>query len=127
MFGDKILLGQSDIVIDDKSRMFLPARTNREKGDNLVLLYDSTLECYKIYSVSAIEETFDRLEKLLDGAKSEQEEAWCKKRLFDFSKSILKECTVDSEGRIALGTTINPNSSALIIGARDHLILQLKK
>ena len=43
MFGDKILLGQSDIVIDDKSRMFLPARTNREKGDILVLLsYSNT-------------------------------------------------------------------------------------
>ena len=127
MFGDKMLIGQFEVLLDDKARMFIPAKFDSEKGDALVLMYDAHINCYRIYNKSKIEEKFKQLDDLILSAKTEEELAGYKLIFFNFCKSILKECAVDSQNRISLGNGFVPREKLQIIGANDHAILERKK
>ena len=55
MFGDKTMFGQNELTVGDNGRIFIPASTKREVGEELVLLYNDELKIYEIYSISKLE------------------------------------------------------------------------
>lgn len=123
MFGDKILAGEYVYYIDEKNRMFLPANTGREKGDTVYLCYDNDIECYTIYSEKAMKGILNGYKEKIDSAKNIDELKQYKLMLLEYSKSILKQCVVDAQGRIVLHSDIIPNQNVHIIGSHDYLVL----
>lgn len=126
MFGDKTLIGQGEINLDHKSRVFIPAKTGREENDVLALMYDNDIECYRLYNVTTLEKTFREYEKLILEAKTNEEQVMYKKRALEFYKSIVKECIVDAQGRTSFKDCFEANTKVETIGAGDHLILKSK-
>ena len=80
MFGDVALLGQDILTIDNKNRIFIPAHTNREEGEKLVLIYDKDLESYKIYSSHKFEEILEELNEKILNATNKNDEIYYKKK-----------------------------------------------
>ena len=125
MFGEKILAGQHDYSIDSKNRMYLPTQSGREPGDSVYLCYDTDIECYTIYSEKSISEKLDKYTLKIDSAKNSEELKEYKLMYLEFAKSIIKVCTVDSAGRIALPNDFVPNQVVHVVGSKDHLVLIL--
>lgn len=122
-----MLIGQFEVQVDNKARIFIPSKFDSEKGDALVLLHDSLLNCYELYNKNTIEEKFKQLDDLILSAQTEEELARYKLIFYDFCKSILKECVVDSQSRISLGNEFSAHEKLQVIGAYDHAILERKK
>ena len=127
MLGDKLLAGQFEVSVDDKSRIFLPTKTGREQGDLVFILYDALMEHYKLYSAGALEKIFEHYNRLIVEAKTEEEKINYKREHLKFCKSILKEVSVDAQGRMTLNPVVQPAEKISLIGAGDHLILERKK
>ena len=127
MFGDKMLVGQYEHLVDLKGRLSLPTKTNREKDDTVILTYDDSLELYEIYSKQAIEKKFVDFENLILNSKSLEEEKKNKLMFLKFCKSVLRECRVDKSGRIMLGEEFKSGEKIWRIGANDHLMLDRKR
>lgn len=125
MFGENVLFGRKEVSFDDKGRMVVPAQTKREKGDQLVLVYDKDLDTHKLYSVKRFGEILTEIDEKLLSAKNKKEELYYKKRLYEMSKSVLKYSSVDSLGRIIIKDTFDKDvKKVLCIGCRDHLIIE---
>lgn len=127
MFGEENMYGQSEQIVDSKQRIFLPVSTKREEGDNLALIQDQDFDVYRIYKTQRVDELFDKISEKLSNSKTEAEIRKYKKEIYDLSKTILKTLKVDKMGRVSLGESFVGISKVNIIGARDHLILELKK
>lgn len=127
MFGEESLLGQNELKIDTKGRIFIPIETKREVGERLVLLYDEDLNIYKIYSYKKLEEKLKELNKMILNAKNKTDEIYYKKKLYEISKSILKCSKVDSQGRIIIGKIFDEQNKVLSIGCEDHLVIEKVK
>ena len=56
MFGDKPMFGQIELNIDNKNRIIIPESTNREPGEELLILDNKELKIYEIYGVKRLEE-----------------------------------------------------------------------
>ena len=123
MFGSKILAGHYDFSIDFKNRMFLPAQTGREQGNVVYVCYDKDIECYTIYSEKSIADNLDKFNKKIDSAQTSEELKNYKLMYLEFANSIIKVCTVDSQGRIVLPVEIASNQNVHIVGSGDHLVL----
>ena len=124
MFGEEALLGQAELAIDNKGRFFIPATTKREKGEDLVLLYNPDLKVYEIYSIKRINEMFEELKEKLLNSKNKTEEINYRKRAYQLSKSILRCEKVDNQGRILTGKIFEGQEKLLSTGAYDHLIIE---
>ena len=124
MFGEKAMFGQTETSRDEKGRIFIPAYTNREKGDELVLIYDEMLKVHEIYSEEALKERFNEIEKNILNAKNQKEVIFYKKMLYKLIKSILKKSTVDSQGRISIGKIFEGEERLLTTGAYNRLIIE---
>ena len=122
-----MLVGHNDISIDNKHRIFLPVNTDREKDDEVFLVYDNDISEYLLFPKKTIEEKISKLEELIFTAKNEQERREYKLLLYNFYKCVLKKCTVDSAGRIVLSDYFKAGDTVTAIGAKDHLILTKKK
>lgn len=127
MFGEKPIFGQNEITIDYSARMFVPANTKREAGEELVLLYNENLKLYEMYSVEKLKVRFEELESLIKNAKNKREKAFYEKMFLELSKSILKYGKVDSQGRFSVGKVFEPHEKLLATGAFDHLIIEQGK
>ena len=123
MFGDKPLVGQYNYNIDEKNRMFLPSTTGREKGDTIYLCYDKDIMAYTLCPERVVLELFDNFNKKINDAKTVNELKEYKLMLLEYSKSVLKELTVDSQGRIILSSEFWEYNSVNILGAGSHLVL----
>lgn len=124
MFGEEILLGQNELKVNSKGRIFIPADTKREQGEKLILLYNEELGVHEIYSVKTIEEMFKKLNDNILNSKTKEEEIVYKKRLYQLSKSILRCEKVDCQGRILTGKVFEGQEKVLSIGVQDHLIIE---
>lgn len=124
MFGDKAIFGQAETSRDEKGRIFIPAFTNREKGDELVLIYDDMLKVHEIYSETALKQRFDELEQKILDSKTQKEVIFYKKMLYQLSKSILKKSIVDSQGRMSIGKTFEGEERLSTTGAYNRLIIE---
>lgn len=127
MFGEERMFGQSEQIIDKKTRLVLPSYTKREEGEKLLLIEDKELNIYRIFRKEIISGVFDiNNEKLLNVKKS-SEILKIKKELLKLSKMVLKSLEVDKNGRVILGETFKNIEKVNVIGASDHIILELKK
>ena len=127
MFGEERMFGQSEQIIDKKTRLVLPSYTKREEGEKLLLIEDKELNIYRIFRKEVISGVFDiNNEKLLNVKKS-SEILKIKKELLKLSKMVLKSLEVDKNGRVILGETFKNIEKVNVIGASDHIILELKK
>ena len=64
---------------------------------------------------------------VVEGAFTLEAKLGSKKEIYDLSKTILKTLKVDKAGRVSLGETFIGITKVNVIGANDHLILELKK
>lgn len=124
MFGEELMLGQIEMSIDYKGRVIIPVSTKREVGEKLILIHDESLDIYEIYSLSKLTEKFEKLNNLILDAKNKKEENMYKKKLYQFSKSILRSQKIDLQGRISMGKEFKDIKKVLCIGAYDHLIIE---
>ena len=124
MFGEELMLGQIEMSVDDKGRIIIPASTKREVGEKLILIYDEVLNVYEVYSLNKLSEKFQTLNNLILNAKNKREENIYKKRLYQFSKSILRSQKIDLQVRISMGKEFKEIKKVLCIGAYDHLIIE---
>lgn len=127
MFGEEALLGKFELTIDTKNRLTIPTLTKREVGENLVIVKDTDLNVYRIYSESKITEIYDELNQKILKSRTKEEEINYKKKILELSKTIVKMAKINTSGKINLGTNFTNISNAILIGANDHLILELKK
>ena len=126
MFGDKLLFGQTKNRVDSNKRIFLPAKSGREKGDVVFLLYDRDINEYKVFPYFVIESKFKKYDDLISSAKSSSELKEYKLILNEFANSIIRSCIVDSQGRIILSDDFVANEEITVIGSGNHLILKKK-
>ena len=124
MFGDKPMFGQTKLSIDDKNRIIIPVSTNREPGEELLVIDNKELKIYEIYSVKRLEERYKELDDLILNSKTKKEKIFYEKRLLELSKSILRSSIVESKGRIALGKKFEEYKEVLCTGANDRLIIE---
>ena len=127
MFGENAILGHNEVSIDEKHRIIIPTSTGREQGEKLILIYDKDIELYKVYSIKKADQEFKMLNNKIRESISIREENQYKKKLLEFSKSILRCSKVDAQGRIYLTDNFKKSTKVNCIGAYDHLILELKK
>lgn len=124
MFGDKPLYGQYELKINPKNRIFLPKDTNREQGDELLLVFNKAISKYEIYSAKKYNEIIEILKKYSLKAVNKTDKIKYEERITEMCKSVLKQVTVGTQNRIPIGK-IYPNvQKILCIGAYDHLILE---
>jgi len=124
MFGDKSIFGQNELTIDSKGRIFIPANTQREQGEELVMLYNGNLNAYEVYSVKKLEERFEEINNLIINATSKKDKLYYQKFLCELSKSILRKEKIDSQGRFLTGKIFEGYEKVLSTGAYDHLIIE---
>ena len=78
MFGEKPIFGQSELTVDKKGRIFIPANTKREHGEELVLIDNKDLGVYEIYSVLKLKERFEAINKLIIESKTKKTNCFMK-------------------------------------------------
>lgn len=128
MFGDKPIFGQNELTVDSKGRIFIPASTKREPGEELVLIDNKDLGVYEIYSTLKLKERFETINKLIIESKTKKEKLFYERMLCEISKSILRSEKVDCQGRFLTGKTFEDCDKVLSTGAYDHLIIdKIKK
>ncbi|MBR6690475.1 MAG: hypothetical protein IKL65_04015 [Bacilli bacterium] len=124
MFGEKPMFGQNEIKVDEKGRIFIPAYTKREPGEELVLMYNENLKLHEIYSVQKLDDRFKKLSDLIDKSITKKEKNFYEKMLLELSKSILRSETIDCQGRFLTGKVFEGQEKVLCTGAHDHLIIE---
>ena len=127
MFGDKLLFGQTTNKVDFKKRMFLPSESGREKGDIAYIVYDNVIDEYTVVPKAVIEEEYRKLEGMIEVAWDAKSLNEYKSKLIEFSNSIIKECTVDKQGRILLSDNFIPNEEINILGIGNRFVLRQEK
>lgn len=124
MFGEKSIYGQSSVKIDNKGRMFLPAFTKREIGDNLVLIRDNDISRYKICSSNRLDEIIKELRQKKLAALTEIEKENYSKAELLLIKSFIKNLKVDNQKRVNTGKIFEGIDRILCIGDFDSIILE---
>ena len=127
MFGDKLLAGQYSLLVDDKLRIAIPPDTDREKNDLIYVLYDEVMEHYTIYSKPAIENMFKLYEQAIVNASNAEELLFRKKEFLKFCKGILRQSSIDKQGRAVIGKICQPGDMINLIGCGDHFVLERRK
>lgn len=124
MFGEEAIFGQAEVSRDNKGRIFIPATTKREPGEELVLLYNEELKVHEIYSVSKLNQKFEELNNLILNAKTKKDKDFYEKRFYMLSKSILRSEKVDAQGRFLTGKIFEGQEKLLCTGAYDRLFIE---
>lgn len=127
MFGEEPILGQNELTLDKKGRIFIPAHTKREQGDNLVLVYNKDLDVHEIYNSEKFSEILEFLNNKILNAQTKEEKIYYLKELSEASKSVLRSSKVDAQGRFLTGNVFEGEDKLLSIGCNDHLIIEKTK
>jgi len=108
--------GESEHTLDEKNRIFLPAKYREELGDTVVVVRgtDGQLNVYP-------QEVWQRIAENLAGQNQARRAVRDITRIL-FAKS---DCTLDKQGRITLNQALlkiaNVDSNVVILGVNDHL------
>ena len=124
MFGENPIFGQNELTVDSNGRIFIPANTKREYGEELVLIENKDLGVYEIYSVLKLKERYEKLNKLISESKNKDDKRFYQNMILEISKSILLSRAIDSKGRFSLGRAFEECDKVLSTGAYDHLIIE---
>lgn len=127
MFGENPIFGQNELTVDSKGRIFIPASTKREPGEELVLIENKDLGIYEIYSILTLKDRFEEINKLMKNSKTKKDKIFYEKMLCEISKSILRCEKVDAQGRFLIGKTFEGYEKVTSTGAYDHLIIDKVK
>ena len=127
MFGEEAMFGQTELKIDNKTRLIIPAYTKREEGDKLILVEDADLNIYRILKLEVATTSYYKTKAELLQTNDPEEEIKLKKELLKLGGKILKILEVDKQGKVLLGERFKNVEKVNVIGSCDHLILQIKK
>lgn len=122
MFGEKPIYGQTEVLVDYKSRIMLPKFTKAEKSDKLLLVQSS--EGLKVIRESEFDKIIASLQKRYEKENNSEVYMAIERRMTELCSSILKSCTCDAQKRINTGGALNPNQKYLVIGCRDSILIQ---
>lgn len=62
MAFNKLLIGKYTYTIDEKGRLFIPAKLREKMGESLMIITDGKLGCLAVYSEDIIVSLYNRLE-----------------------------------------------------------------
>ena len=127
MFGEEAMFGQTELKIDSKTRLIIPAYTKREEGDKLILVEDTDLNIYRILKQEVATSSYYKTKEELLKTNDPEEEIKLKLELLKLGGKILKKLEVDKQGKVLLGERFKNVEKVNVIGSCDHLILQIKK
>lgn len=123
MFGSENIYGQSIVRLDDKGRMFLPKFTHVEKDDSLLILNKTNY--LEIHREDLLDKKIIELEKMYIGLDNDRKRK-AELEMLQIYRSILKKVKSDTQHRINLSGIGVVNNNFLCIGAKDHVILDVK-
>ena len=89
----------------------------------LVFQINFSINIYRLYSPKTIKTFFEKINLKIDESTTPEQELFYKKKLLNFSKSIIKNNKIDDFGRMSTGLI---KKKINLVGAGDHLILELK-
>lgn len=124
MFAEEPIFGKNEMSVDEKGRIFIPAYTKREPGEDLVLIENKDLDAYEIYSVLKLKERYEELNKLMYESTKKADKRKYQKMILEISKSIILSRKVDKQGRILTGKVFEGCDKVSITGVCDHLIIE---
>ena len=87
------MIGKYPAKMDDKNRLFVPAKLREELGETFVIAKDIREKCLKIYSLAGWEEYI---------APLREQRRSLAERILRFLHSSLAQVTPDSQGRVVL-------------------------
>ena len=123
MFGEESIYGQSLVHFDSKKRIFLPSFTLVEPKETLLVINNEDfLSIYK-------EETYEKYIKEIERqylTYDLSEKRKCDLLLLKFYSTILKKVQCDNQKRINLGGIETEKDEFLMIGAKDHIMLDTR-
>ena len=123
MFGEESIYGQSLVHFDSKKRIFLPGFTLVEPKETLLIV--NNVDFLSVYKEETFEKYIKEIEKqYLTYDLSKKRE--CDLLLLKFYSSILKKVQTDNQKRINLGGIETEKEEFLLIGAKDHVMLDTK-
>lgn len=122
MFGEKPIYGQTEVLVDSKSRITLPAFTMAQKNDELLLI--KSLDGLKIIRESDFDKLITSLQKRYEKEADPKIYMAFERKMLELFSSILKTCTCDAQKRINTSGALNPNQKYLVIGCRDSILIQ---
>lgn len=128
MFGEERMFGKSEISIDKKNRITVPAFTYVEKGDKIIIQKeDNELKLSNELRIVKIMET---IEKSLKYVKDSSEAKILKEEMDKLCISILSKKTCDNQCRIVLPNDIFDTSETnkiMAVGHGDYIKLYTLK
>ena len=127
MFGDRTLLGTYEVSVDSKNRIALPAKTNREAGDELVLVFDKDVEKYAIHKLKDIENKIKYYDDRIDITNSEDEIKKLKTEEYKYAKAVKDLLTVDVQGRIILTSNFSKYTKLTLVGCGNVMYIDSGK
>ena len=127
MFGKEKMFSTAEQILYNKTRLNIPSYTKREEGDKFLIIKDRDLNIFRIYNVKVISKIYDKINNKLNKAKTIEEKIKFKKEIYKFSKTIINSATVSKTEKFVLGEKFKNILKVNLIGAGDHLILELKK
>ncbi len=120
-----IFLGQFEHAVDDKGRLFLPARFREKNSEARFIMTQGLEQCLFLYPPQAWESLAAKLEDLPLSNKSEERA---------FKRTLLSaacEAEVDQQGRILIPQLLREyagvNKDAVIIGVLRHVEVWAKE
>lgn len=113
-----LLTGKYINKLDQKNRMFVPAKFRDALGSEFVLTVSESKNCIQCYSVAEFEKKFAELESRIGDMLGEDD------ILTDLFAETY-EVTIDNQGRISIPVeqreSVGLESSALVIGMGRHV------
>ncbi len=113
-----LLTGKYINKLDQKNRMFVPAKFRDTLGSEFVLTVSESKNCIQCYSVAEFEKKFAELESRIGDMLGEDD------ILTDLFAETY-EVTIDNQGRISIPVeqreSVGLESSALVIGMGRHV------
>jgi DNA-binding transcriptional regulator/RsmH inhibitor MraZ len=123
MFGEKDIIGNEVLKIDNKKRVVLPKFTYAEENDELIVV--KLNNHISIHTICSFEK---RMQKLREEYKSLDSIA--KKRLLQIKRILCSELSnmvkCEKNGRINLNGVVDEEKEIICIGCKDHVKLKIK-
>lgn len=135
MFGDELILGQGNLKIDNKGRIFIPAHTCVEENDKIILekLTKDNEVYLKLHVYKKYIDILERFKYLRDNATSLEDFNRYEKEIEEISRKLFAILTVDKQRRVTIPKqviseiSLNNNNELYYEGLGTSLLISQKK
>ena len=125
MFGDKSILCNCEVRVDDIGRFSLPAILGGKSKDIVVLKPSEVIEgAYELYSEKYVSKIMDELFQKSISAKTKEEAITYKERLIAYSKSMERTVALQSGGRVAFLKELSGFDKVVLTGCSKFLLIE---